>query len=236
MSEELKDFLEVIKPHVTELRRRLLVSLVVLAVMIMASFALANQLIQIITLPVGGVQNLQSIEITENVGVFMRVSLISGLIFAFPFLIYEILAFILPGLKPEERRWVFVLVPVMTLLFLAGVSFAYFVMLPNALPFLLGFLGVKTTPRLSSYVNFVTSLVFWLGIGFESPIVIFFLAKFNIVSAKTLLKQWRVAIIVIAILAAVITPTVDPVNMGLLMLPLIALYFISVLFAFIANK
>lgn len=128
------------------------------------------------------------------------------------------------------------LVPVMTILFLSGVAFAYFVMLPNALPFLLGFLGVKTTPRLSSYVDFVTDLMFWLGIGFELPILIFALAKFNIVSAKTLLKRWREAVIIIAIVAAVITPTVDPVNMGLLTLPLIGLYFISVFFAFLANR
>ena len=95
---------------------------------------------------------------------------------------------------------------------------------------------ITTTLRLGSYLNFVTGMMFWLGIGFETPIIVYFLARLNLVSASALLKGWRVAVVVIAIAAAMITPTVDPINMALLMAPLIALYFISVLFARIAQK
>jgi sec-independent protein translocase protein TatC len=121
-------------------------------------------------------------------------------------------------------------------LFLAGAAFAYFVMLPVAIPYLINFLGVPTTPRLLSYVKFTTSLIFWLGIGFELPIFVFALAKFRLVTPHTLLKQWRIAIVLIAVAAAAITPTIDPINMAILMLPLFLLYLISVLFAFIAIR
>jgi sec-independent protein translocase protein TatC len=222
--------------HIDELRKRLLYALIALGVGTLISFAFANQIIALIAVPIGGLENLQSIEITENLGVFMRVSLLCGFVISLPVIIYEMLAFIMPGLRPNERRWVYWTIPAVTLMFLLGAAFAYFVMLPAAIPFLTGFLGVKTVPRLSNYISFVTSLMFWIGISFQAPLVVFFLAKLKLVDAKTLAKQWRVAIIVIAIVAAMVTPTVDPVNMTLLMLPLIGLYWISVLLAFIARR
>ncbi len=198
-------------------------------------FALVPYLLDYITVPVGGVQNLQSIEITENISVFMRLSLLAGFTMAFPVIIGEILAFLSPGLEKNEKRWIWITLPLATLLFLSGVAFAYFVMLPTAVPFLISFLGVPTTPRLASYIKFATSLLFWLGIGFELPIFVFALAKFKLVTPQVMLKQWRIAIVVIAVISAAITPTVDPVNMGILMLPLFTLYLLSVLFAFLAK-
>jgi sec-independent protein translocase protein TatC len=138
-------------------------------------------------------------------------------------------------LKPGEKRWIFITIFFGTLLFLAGAAFAYFVMLPASVTFLINFLSVETKPRLSSYINFITSLIFWLGVGFQFPIIIFALVKLNILSAKTLAGGWRYSLVIIAILAAMITPTVDPVNMALLMAPLFVLYLLSVLFAFIAT-
>jgi sec-independent protein translocase protein TatC len=222
--------------HINELRRRLLIALASLVLTVGLSFVFTDKLIIVLTAPVGGLQALQSIDVTENLGVYMRVALLTGFILDFPIIIYELLRFILPGLNAKEKRFVAFSIPVTTVFFLGGVLFAFFVMLPAALPFLMKFLGVTTVPRLSSYISFVTNLLFWIGISFETPLFLFILAKFNIVTAKTLLKGWRYAIVIIAILAAVITPTVDPVNMGLLMLPLIALYFISILFAFLARS
>lgn len=220
--------------HIGELRSRLFKSLIALAVTTVGSFFFAQQLIQLLTVPIGGLQNLISIEVTENISVFMKVSLLSGFIIALPFILYELLMFVMPALEPNERRWVLTAIPAATVLFVAGAAFAYLVMLPAALPFLVSFLGVTTTPRLSNYFSFVTNLLFWIGVSFETPLVIFVLAKLRLVNAKMLLAQWRPAIIVIAILAAVITPTPDPVNMGLLMLPLIGLYFLSILLAALA--
>jgi sec-independent protein translocase protein TatC len=222
--------------HVNELRKRLFIAVISLAVTTFISFAIVPLLLDFITVPVGGIENLQSIEITENIGVFMRVSLLSGFIFAFPVILSQILMFLAPGLEKTEKRWIFITIPIATLLFVSGAAFAYFVMLPVAIPYLINFLGVPTTPRLLSYVKFTTSMIFWLGIGFELPIVVFALAKFRLVTPKTLLKQWRIAIVVISVLAAAITPTIDPINMAILMVPLFLLYLLSVLFAFVAIR
>ncbi len=225
---------ENLKPHLSDLRSRLLKILIALAVAVMASFSIADRLIEILARPIGGIGNLQSIEVTENISVFMRVSLLSGFVLSFPVIFYQILAFVLPGLNDKEKRWLKQLIPLATMLFICGVLFAYLVMLPTALPFLIGFSGIQTIPRPKDYINFVTNLLFWIGIGFEIPLVIFILAKLRLVTAASLAKQWRIAIVLIAILAAIITPTVDPVNMGLLMLPLFSLYLLSILMARLA--
>lgn len=222
--------------HLEELRHRLLFAVAALAIATLGSLFFTDQLIQLLATPIGSLQNLQSIEVTENISVFMRVGLLSGLVLAMPVILYELMAFILPGLKPTEKRWVYFTIIFGSLLFLAGIAFAYFVMLPASLKFLIEFLGVETKPRLSNYINFITNLLFWMGLAFQTPLIIFALAKFNLVSADTLAKKWRYGLVIIAILAAIITPTVDPINMVLLMAPLLFLYWLSVLLAFLAQK
>ena len=222
--------------HVEELRRHLLIALIALAIATLGSFLFAQETIALLAKPVGSLDALQSIEVTENISVFMRVSLLSGVAIAMPVILYELLAFIMPGLKDNERRWAITIVIFGTILFVAGAAFAYYVMLPASLTFLLEFLGVATKPRLSSYINFITNLIFWMGAAFQFPILIFVLAKIGLVSVKTLAKGWRYALVIISILAAMITPTVDPVNMALLMAPMFLLYLLSVLFASLAVK
>jgi sec-independent protein translocase protein TatC len=222
--------------HIEELRKRLLIALVALGIAVIGSFFFSEKAVVYLAVPIGGLQHLQSIEITENVGVYMKVSLLCGVILAFPVIIYELLMFILPGLKPNEKRMVIGSIPFVTVFFVGGVAFAYFIMLPTALPFLTDFLGVTTNPRLSSYINFVTNLIFWVGVCFELPLFVYLLARFGAVTPRMLFKFWRQAIVIIAIVAAVVTPTVDPVNMSLMMLPLILLYFLSILFAWFAQR
>jgi len=221
--------------HIEELRKRFFIVLIVLVIATLFSFTFAENVIDILTEPIGGITTLQSIEVTENIGVFTRVSLMCGVIIALPVILYELLAFIVPGLKRAERRWVFIGLIFGTVFFMAGIFFAFYIMLPRTLEFLVSFMDVQTIPRFSSYIKFITNLLFWIGVSFEMPLIVFILAKLRIVTAGMLLKQWRYAVIVIAVLSAVITPTVDPVNMGLLMVPLVGLYFISVLFAFLAG-
>jgi sec-independent protein translocase protein TatC len=222
--------------HLNELRKRLFIGALAMVVTSGLSFVFAEQIIALLAIPLGGMQNFLSIEVTENLGVFMRVSLLSGFIFALPIVLYEVLAFIMPGLTETEQKWVYMSIPFATILFLAGVSFSYFIILPTSIPFLIGFLGIKTTPRPSVYIDFVTGLMFWVGAVFEMPLVMFMLAKLGIVKASWLLKGWRYALVIIAVVAAVITPTSDPINMGILMVPLIALYFMSVGLAAIAGR
>lgn len=222
--------------HFEELRTRLIKSVLALVVGVVLSFALTPTVLQVLTKPIGGLDKLQAIEVTESISVFMRVSLLTGFIFALPFIIYQILSFIFAGLEPDEKRWILLFIPAATILFISGIIFTYYVLLPTGIPFLLGFLGVQTVPRVSNYFEFVTGMLFWVGICFEAPLVTFLLAKLKLISGKTLLKQWRIAVVVIAIVAAFVTPTGDPVNMGLLMLPLLVLYFLSILLALIARR
>lgn len=221
--------------HFKELRTRLLKALIGLIITTIISFSISEKLIDILTQPIGGISHLQSIEVTENISVYMRVSLLAGFIMAFPYILYQMLAFVMPGLLPKERRWVMAGIPLATFFFICGVLFTYFVMLNNAIPFLVSFMGVTTIPRLSNYISFVNGMLFWIGVCFELPLVAFLLAKLKIITAGLLARQWRIAIVFIAVLAAVITPTTDPVNMGLLMLPLFILYLLSILFAKIAR-
>ena len=221
--------------HFVELRNRLLVSVIALAVATIASFTFSQTLAEFLAQPIGGLSQLSSIDVTENVSAFMKISLLSGVTIALPIIVFEILGFVMPGLKRNERFWVWLALPTATIFFIGGVAFAYYFMLPTALPFLLDFMGIVTSPRPSNYFGFVTNLLFWVGVSFELPLVMFVLAKLKVVTAKQLLKQWRIAFIISAVLAALITPTPDPVNMGLMMLPLIGLYFLSIIFAIFAR-
>jgi sec-independent protein translocase protein TatC len=222
--------------HLNELRKRLFIGLASMIVTSALSFIFAEQIIAVLAQPLGGIANFLSIEVTENVSVFMRVSLLSGFIFALPIILFEVMAFVVPGLTDVERRWVFLSIPFATLLFLSGVAFTYFIILPTSIPFLTSFLGIKTTPRPSFYIEFVTGLMFWVGLLFELPLLMFILAKLGLVTAGFLLRGWRYALVIIALVAAVVTPTSDPINMGLLMLPLAVLYALSVALAAFAGR
>lgn len=222
--------------HIKELRNRLLICIIVLAVTIILSFTLSQKFAEILAEPIGGLQAMSSIDVTENMTAFMKISLLSGVILAFPIITFQALAFIMSGLNPSERTWIWMGVPLATLFFIAGVAFAYFVMLPTALPFLINFMGITTNPRPNTYFSFVTNLMFWIGVVFEMPLLMYMLARLNIVTAKNLVKQWRIALVASAILAALITPTADPVNMGLMMLPLFVLYLISIGFTVLARS
>src|SRR5512140_2344695 len=128
--------------HVNELRKRLFVAIIGFFVACVVTFNVTPQLLVILAVPVGGVDKLLSIEVTENLGVFLRVSLLAGFILSLPLLLYELMAFIAPGLTPSERKWVYIFIPFATVMFVAGVAFTYLVMLPAAIPFLIDFLGI----------------------------------------------------------------------------------------------
>lgn len=183
---------------------------------------------------------LQAIEPTETIFVAFKVSLWSGLVLAIPVIILQIIGFVAPGLYPNEKRILWMLVPGMLILFTLGAAFAFFVMLPVAIHFLVNFLAdgesIVQNWTVAGYVNFVTRVVFWIGISFEMPIVITFLARIGLVSGPGLLRVWRHAIVVIAIVAAIITPTIDPISMAVVMAPLLVLYALSVGVAYVIYR
>ncbi len=168
---------------------------------------------------------------TGGIVSYFRVSLLVGASLAIPIITHQLLMFILPGLKRRERRWLLVSLPAVTALFLVGVAFSWLVLIPPALGFLGGFQPTLFKPEWTAdlYLSFVTTLLFWMGAAFQAPLIAFVLALLGLVSARALLRNWRLAVIGAAIAAAIITPTIDPVNMMLVMAPLLVLYLLSIL-------
>lgn len=221
--------------HLNELRKNIFRGTLFFIITTALSFIFIQDLLDWITEPAGGLDALQAIEVTEPLGTVMRVALLAGFSAALPYITFELWLFAAPGLKRRSRIFGLLAIPIAFVFFVGGMAFSYYVMLPTALPFLINFMGINTVPTPSSYVRFVTGIMFWIGIAFEFPLVIFALATMGLIRAKTLASQWRIAIVVIAIAAAAITPTIDPVNMGLVMGPMIFLYFLSIGLAFIAQ-
>ncbi|MGQ9628050.1 MAG: twin-arginine translocase subunit TatC [Anaerolineae bacterium] len=215
--------------HLEELRYRLLVSVVALLVGTMASLAITKPFLQLLISPMGD-RTPVSLKPTENVITFFKIALILGAALAMPVILYQLINFIVPGLTEQERRYLFIIIPSATGLFILGVGFAAFVMLPASIQFLQGFLSdiIQPTYSIDYYISFVTTLLFWTGVIFETPLLIAFLARLGVVSPGMLLRNWKYVVILIAIIAAVITPTPDPVNMSLFMVPLLLLYLLSI--------
>lgn len=180
----------------------------------------------------------QNLGPTGGVVAFFRVSLMVGAIIAVPMITYQLLMFIFPGLTRREKRVVVLSLPAVTLLFLVGVFFSWFVLMPPALGFLEGFQQnlFRSEWTADLYLSFVTSLVFWMGVAFETPLVFFVLGFLGLVGTWSLIRSWRIAVVGAAIAAAMITPTIDPVNMMLVMGPLMALYLLSIFLVFVARR
>lgn len=221
--------------HLEELRDRLIKAAIAVIITTLISFVFAKQFLQLLIIPMGSTPPVSSSP-TTNIVVFTKVALISGVALAMPVLVYQLISFMAPGLTRKERRYLYLVLPGATISFVAGVAFAYFIMLPTAIPFLKGFLGDIVQPNwfVDKYISFITSLLFWVGLSFETPLIIFFLAKLGIVTPAALSRSRKYAVIVISVLAAIITPTPDPFNMVLVMLPLIVLYEIGILLARLA--
>jgi sec-independent protein translocase protein TatC len=222
--------------HLDALRKHLLRAVTAFFITTSIAVAFNEYILEFMTRPVGGIEDVIAIEVTEPLATVMKTSLLVGFALALPYIAFELYLFIAPGLSPPGRIWGLLSIPAVLVLFIVGMAFAYFVMLPAAVPFLLSIGGVTAQIRLSSIVGFVTRVLFWIGLSFEFPLVIFILASLGIVDAHMLAVNWRIAIVAIAILAALVTPTVDPVNMAIVMGPLILLYFLSIGLAYFARK
>lgn len=225
--------------HLRELRTRLIWVIGALIIGTAVSMLFVSPLLKFIIQPLTelGAQPM-AIGPTDTIGVFFRVSFTTGAVLAMPVIVYQMIAFVSPGLYPHEKRNLILTLPGVMVLFAIGAFFAYFILMPAAVGFLQGFLGdiIAQEWTIDRYISFVTRIVFWIGVAFEMPLVIAFLARAGIVSGPQLMNYWRHSIVVIAIAAAAITPTVDPVNMTLVMAPLIVLYFGSVGLAYLVYR
>ena len=229
--------------HLGELRRRVFICVVAVLVGSAVSFAFFEQIIDILVEPakdlnLGTGGELIYTEVTELLTTAIKVSFVSGLILASPILVYHGVMFVAPGLTGREKRYLFGFMPAVVLAFGGGVAFAYYILTPPALHFLLTFGGDVATPliRISNIINLMIRLLFWMGLAFETPLVMYLLASLGIVSARGLSRFRRYWVVVAFILAAIITPTVDPVNQALVAGPLLVLYEVGILLARIAGR
>lgn len=227
---------QTILEHLNELRKRLTWAVIGLVVGTVISFLFTEPLLRYLIAPYGDV--VQAISPTEPIETYFKVALVSGGILSMPVIIYQIWLFVAPALEKSERRFVYVFVPAAFLMFLLGIAFSWYVLLPAAINFLAGFMPeiflTEWTAR--EYISFTTTFLFWIGVCFEMPLVVYLVARAGLIEARTLREQWRVALVGIAILAAAVTPSVDPVTMLLTMLPLLVLYILSILLAMLGQR
>ena len=177
-------------------------------------------------------------EVTEMMGAYIKVTLYLAIALALPFIIYQIVLFIRPALTKSERGYLYVLLPSVLILFAAGVVFAYYVLLPPAFNFLLTFGSDIAEPmiKIGNYVSILTKLVFWIGICFEIPLILYFLTKIGIIKPEWLTKYRRFGYVAAFILGAIITPTFDPVNQTIVAIPIIFLYEFGILLSKLAGR
>ena len=222
--------------HIDALRRHLLRSVIMLLLLAVVAFIFLPDLLDWIAQPIGGMEELSAVEVTEPIGVGMRIVLLAAFAGSLPYLTFEIFLFVAPALNRRSRLIGLLAIPLVVIFFFGGMAFAYYLILPTGLPVLLNFIQVPTQIRPSSYIRFVTGLMFWIGLVFEFPLLSYLLTSMGIFSAQALIKNWRLAVVGMSILAAVITPTIDPINMLLVMVPLGFLYGLSILLSFLAGS
>ena len=228
--------------HLEELRGRLVAGVISLIVGVLVAIApipgLGNSItwIAVDGLTEQGKQsgvNFITIRPGEGFFTYLSVALVVGAALAMPVIIYQILAFVSPALYPNEKKYLYLAVPGVFVSFMCGVAFCYFLTLPFATRFLAGFASQTFTPTWSAehYIDFVATFLFWVGVMFELPIIMFFLSKLGVVSAKRLASFRKYAFVLAFVIGAAITPTPDPINQTIISLPVYFLFELGVILA-----
>jgi sec-independent protein translocase protein TatC len=224
--------------HLTELRKRLIHSTFYLLIGFCIAYAFHVRLYGIIQKPLNDLHiALNYTHPTDPLNLYLKTALYGGIILASPFILYQLWLFIAPGMYANEKRYVVPFMAATIFLFFSGAWFGYHWVFPGALKVLIGGFGKNFNPVLTieDYTNFFLAVILGLGVTFELPILIFFLALFGIVDAKFLVQHIRYAILAIFIIAAIICPTPDPIGMCLFASPMLVLYLIGVGIAFLVH-
>ena len=218
--------------HLSELRSRLVVSMLAFGVALALCFWQNHLILGIINAPLPGHRKPITFGVTEAFTTTFTNAAYAAILISLPVILYQLYAFVLPAFSPDERRVATPLLVLIPFLFIAGVVFCYFVVLPGAIHFLLNFNAseFKTEIRARDYYSFATLTMLAMGLGFQVPIGILAAVKLRITSVEKLRRNRRYAIVVIAVLAALL-PTIDPVTMLLEMVPLLVLYELSIVLA-----
>ena len=176
-----------------------------------------------------------TLNVQEAFVTYMKVSFIAGLILSSPWVFFQLWLFVAAGLYPHERKYIYTYLPLSVILFLGGISFCFYCVLPTVLDFLLGYnvrIELTAQIRISEWISFAVMLPLMFGISFQLPLAMLFLAKINVFSLQVYIAQWRMAVLAIAVLSMLLTPTPDPMSMLLMMAPLLLLYGLGIAFCY----
>lgn len=229
MDEARMTFLE----HLGELRDRLVVAVIAVAISSSASAFFVSYLFKLLVMPAGKL-HLIAISVAEAFMAKVKVSVFAGLFLASPIVFYQVSAYVYPALKDKEKRVVIPMIILFLIFFAIGIVFGWYFILPPSIGWLKGqaaSIGVVNQFTVGQYVNFAGLFLLACGLAFETPIVVWLLVKLRIVSVQTLRKQWRYAYVIIFVFAAIATPDWSPVTMFLVAIPMIILYELSILLA-----
>ena len=229
--------------HLEELRRRIIYSIIAVAVAFFACWGYAERIYEVMQKPImlalhnhGMAEKLVYLNPTEPFNLYLKVAFLVGLFVASPVVLYQVWLFISPGLYRHEKRYVMPFMFSTVGLFLAGGYFGYRIVYPAALDFLIGY-GKQFQPMItiSEYTDLFLTIIIGMGAIFELPILVFFLSLMGIVSAGFMWRNFRYSILIIFIIAAIVTPTTDILNMCLFAAPMVALYAVSIGIAWLVH-
>jgi sec-independent protein translocase protein TatC len=229
-----------LKPHIADLRKRLVISSITLVIAFFACFSFYEPILEWMMAPVKHAlptgTSMIAVEIQETFFTAMKVAFFAGFVLSLPVIFWQLWLFLAPGLYDHEKKLVIPFVFFATLMFLIGASFAYYIVVPIGFDFLIAFGNsvVSVLPSIGKYVGFFTKLMIGFGIAFELPVITFFLAKIGLVTDETLKGFFRYAVVLIFVVAAVLTPP-DVISQVLMALPLLFLYGVSIYIAKIFN-
>lgn len=226
--------------HLEELRSRIVKACISVAVAFIGGIILAGPLLRLIVrqanADTGGGFDIKSP--TDPIAIYFKIALYIAIGFATPAILWQMIGFLVPGLTRKEKRLLFTSLPFVSLLFVVGASYAFFFAAPRAFDFLSRFQSsiFRWDPDGSEVISFYLTLMIGLGIAFELPVVMFLLARLNVVSAQKLASYRRYAMVLVLIAAAIITPSTDPFNMAVVAIPLYILYEFGLIIARIAGR
>jgi sec-independent protein translocase protein TatC len=217
--------------HLRELRRRLMVSATAVFAGSVVCFIFYNRIFELLKWPAKNI-SFTSIDMMERASSIMTVAVVGGVILAMPVLLYEAIMFVAPALTSREKKWVYLIIPWIFLMFLGGVAFGFLVLAPWTMNFLSTF-GSSVAdyfPRISNYVGFLSKLVLMTGLLFEMPVVATFLARIRVLKPQWLTRWRPIAVVLAFVIGAILTPP-DPVSQVILAVPLLILYEMSIFLA-----
>ena len=219
--------------HLRELRTRLMWTFIVVGIGAIGAFAIGNRLIDVLLIPFPDDIEVVQIDVLEGVRVRMKIALLGGIIVAFPMILFQAIMFVRPALTGTEKRFVYIALPIVSVLFAAGILFAFFVPIPVMMQILPQFLGEDIEPqiRIDSIVGTTVWLIFAMGLLFELPVIMYLLARIDIIDPASLRTKRKGAILLSFVAAAIITPTGDPINMVIWGIPIWVLYEVGLLMA-----